>query len=461
MFESYEFYKTTRSACPVCRTIIPAKIVFVGENVHMIKVCAEHGEYRSLIARDRRRYLASLSISKPALVPLKHTHESFEGCNLSCGLCPEHQQHTCLPIIEITDYCNLSCPLCLVQNTHGWHIGLDEFSTIVQTLVDAEGTLDLINISGGEPAMHPDLLGIVDRARRKEIRNISMSTNGLVFLKNRGLLDELVKRKVYISLQFDGFERESYQSMRGKDLLEDKLKLLALLEQAGAKASLVMTVVRGLNDHQVGAVTDLLLEKEFIKSLMIQPLAFTNPGYAYDAEKVFTISDAVRALGAAQRAEIRPEDVTSLPCSHPSCFSLVYLLKLQSGGFIPLTRLVDIETYLDVIKNKTVPGLDEESFDAVKENVYELWSATGSQPDSEKILQTLRNLICEMGKCGNSPSPQAAFSVAENNIKSIFVHSFMDPYNFDLARAMKCCNQYPEHGELVPCCVRNTRRRSL
>lgn len=459
MFESYEYYKTTRSVCPECRALIPAKIVFVGENVQMIKECARHGRYRSLLERDRQRYRASLSISKPALVPLKYAHRSFEGCNASCGLCPEHQQHTCLPIIEITDYCNLSCPICLVRNKQNRHMELDEFSEIIQTLIDAEGKLDLINISGGEPTMHPDLLAIVDRARRNEIRNISISTNGLVFLKNRALLDELVKRNIYISLQLDGFEGRIYQDLRGRDLLGEKLQLLTLLEQAGAKTSLVMTVVRGLNDDQVGPVVDLLLDKSFIKSLMIQPIAFTNPEYPYDIQKVFTVSDAVRAVGSAHRVEIRPEDITSLPCSHPSCFSLVYLLKLKNGGFIPLTRLVDIEAYLDVIKNRTVPGLDEESFDAVKENIYELWSASGSQPDSEKILQTLRDLICELGKCGNNPSPEAAFAVAENNIKSVFIHSFMDPYNFDLARAMKCCNQYPVNGELVPCCVRNTRRR--
>jgi hypothetical protein len=106
-----------------------------------------------------------------------------------------------------------------------------------------------------------------------------------------------------------------------------------------------------------------------------------------------------------------------------------------------------------------MPGLEVESFDAIRERIYELWSASGTQPESEIILDAVRNLICELGKCGRNPSPKAVFSIAENSIKSIFIHSFMDPHNFDLARAMKCCNQYPVGLNLFPCCIRNNMKR--
>jgi len=459
MFESYQYYKSTRSVCPTCRTLVPAKIVFVDRNVYMLKVCSQHGEFRSLIERDSERYLESLSISKPALIPLEFTHTSFDGCGYSCGICPEHQQHTCLPIIEITDYCNFSCPICLVENSKKTHMGTEEFASIIDSLIRVEGTLDLINISGGEPTMHPELISLIDRARRKEITNISISTNGRAFLENRFLLEGLVKRGVYISLQFDGFDSEIYRAIRGEDLLEEKLHILELLEQACAKTSLVMTVIRGINDHQIGQVVDFVLEKNFIKSLMIQPIAFTNSEYKYDEAKVETTSDIANELTKAKKVSISKDDVTPLPCSHPSCFSLMYLLKLEGGGYVPLTHLVDVNSYLNVIQNRTTPGLDGESFEKIRDNIYELWSASGSQPESEKILATVRNLICELGKCGRNPSPQSVFTIAENNIKSIFIHSFMDPYNFDLARAMKCCNQYPVHRDFLPCCFRNVIKR--
>jgi uncharacterized radical SAM superfamily Fe-S cluster-containing enzyme len=450
---------TTRSVCPVCRALIPAKIVFAGESVYLLKRCTAHCHFRSLVERDKRRYLASFEVSKPAVYPLEVSHTSFEGCGRSCGLCPEHQQHTCLPIIEITDYCNMSCPVCLVKNTHRRHMSVADFSATIGALIRAEGTLDLINISGGEPTLHPELLTLIDCARRDEIVNISLSTNGRIFLKNQALLDGLIERGVYLSLQFDGFDDAIYREIRGEALLEEKLRLLELLEQAGAKASLVMTVVRGINEHHIGAMTDLLLEKAFLKSLMIQPIIFSNPGYAYDEEKAMTMSDVVSALGTTQGVDLHPDDITCLPCSHPACFSLAYLLKLQDGSFIPLTRLIDAREYLDVIKNRTTPGLDAASFDTVKEKIYELWSASGTVPDSEKILATVRSLLCELGRCGSDPDPRAVFSVAENNIKSIFIHSFMDHHTFDLSRAMKCCTQYAQLNDQQPCCIRNAAIR--
>lgn len=458
VFDAYEYHKTTRSVCPVCRAVVPAKIVFVGDSVYMMKQCPGHGEFRSLIERDRRRYLASFAVSKPAVYPLEYSHPTFEGCPSGCGICPEHQQHTCLPIIEITDYCNMACPVCLVENRQRSHMDAGTFAATIDGLVRAEGLLDLINISGGEPTLHPELLGLIDYARRDEIVNISLSTNGRRFLRDRTLLDGLIERGVYISLQFDGFDRDSYREIRGEDLLAEKLEILGLLESAGAKTSLVMTVMRGFNDRQIGPVADLLFSKDFIKSLMIQPVVFTNPGYPYDEDRVMTTSDVIRELENVEAVRILPTDITNLPCSHPVCFSLSYFLKIQSGGFVPLTRLVDAGAYLDIIKNRSTPGLDVGSYGAIKDAVYQLWSTSGALPESEKVLATVRNLLCELGKCGNDPAARAVFGVAENNIKSIFVHSFMDQHNFDLSRAMKCCTTYPVVNQHTPCCIRNAMK---
>ncbi|HLP16586.1 MAG TPA: radical SAM protein [Bacteroidota bacterium] len=456
MSESYEYHKTTRSVCPVCHEIIPAKVIFKGAGVYLMKHCRVHGDFRSVIERDRARYLESFSTGKPAVYPLAHTKSGFEGCGRSCGLCAEHQQHTCLPIIEITDYCNMTCPVCLVDNAHQTHMSVSDFSAIIESLIRCEGTLDLINLSGGEPTMHPDLLRLIDLARRPEIVNCSISTNGRIFLKNRGLLDGLIERGVFISLQFDGFDDRAYREIRGEPLLEEKHAILELLERAGAKTSLVMTVVRGVNDREIARTADFLMEHDFIKSLMIQPIVFTNPRYPYTEDKAMTTSDVVRELCDAKRVEILPSDITNLPCSHPTCFSLAYFLKLKDrSGFVPLTRLVDSQAYLDVIKNRTTPGLDEESFGAIREKIYQLWSSSGSIPESEKILATIRDLLCELGKCGNHPTPQSVFSIAENAVKSIYIHSFMDAHTMDLARVMKCCTQYPTLNELTPCCMRN------
>lgn len=457
----YEYYKTTRSVCPACKKILPAKLVFRNDSVYMLKNCKEHGEFFSLIYRGRQKYIDMLKISKPALYPLEFFSEKFDGCGASCGLCPEHQQHTCLPIIEITDYCNMSCPVCLAANSDSRHMPVEKFKKIIDNLLKAEGSFDLINLSGGEPTLHPELLEIVETASRPEILNVSISTNGRAFLRDKDLLAKLVDRNVFISLQFDGFHDDAYLELRGEKLLEEKLEILELLERASARVSLVMTVMNGVNHKEIGKVLPYFLEKDFIKSLMFQPIVFANPGLEYDIEKVITIPDIAAEIAAGSGGIIREEDIINLPCSHPACFALTYLLKLgndanREGEYIPIPRLVEVDQYLDTIKNRTMPGLESESYGKIKDNIYSLWSSSGIQPQSGKILNSLKNIMCEIGQCGQGQREQVLFDIMEKNVKSIFIHHFMDAYNFDLARAMKCCNQYPiSEKSLIPCCVYN------
>ncbi|MGE5679396.1 MAG: radical SAM protein [Bacillota bacterium] len=461
MNNKFTYYKTTRSLCPVCSRVIPAKIGFVDNSVYMFKYCSSHGEYNVLLNRDRNNYIESLKINKPAVYPLKAFQDKFSGCTVNCGLCPEHQQHTCLPIIEITDYCNMSCPVCLASNHSSFNMKPEEFRCIIESLIAAEGALDLINISGGEPTLNPHLIEIIDIAHRPEIVTTSISTNGRIFLKNKDLLLKLIDKNVFISLQFDGFNEAPYNTLRGEEILNEKLEILNLLEKYSARTSLVMTVVNGVNTGEIAGVVKFFLEKDFIKSLMFQPVIFVNEKFPYEESKAVTIPDVINLISSGSEGVIDKKDIVNLPCSHPSCFALTYLLKLQGGGYIPLPKMVDVETYLDLIKNKTIPGLEADSYNTIKDNIYRLWSSSGIYPEAEKITKTIKGLICEMGRLGRDPASEDVFKVVEGNLKSIFIHHFMDAYNFDISRAMKCCNQYALPGSrLIPCCVYNNTLRA-
>jgi uncharacterized radical SAM superfamily Fe-S cluster-containing enzyme len=198
---------------------------------------------------------------------------------------------------------------------------------------------------------------------------------------------------------------------------------------------------------------------------MFQPIAFANPGLKYDATKAITIPDIVTEIANGSGGIIRESDIVNLPCSHPMCFALTYLLKLDSGSsgeeeYIPIPRFVQVEQYLDTIKNRTMPGLETESYEKIKENIYSLWSSSGIQPQSRKILDALKDIIGEIGCCGQDLKSHQLFEIAEKNIKSVFIHHFMDPYNLDFSRIMKCCNQYPlDENHLIPCCVYNNMER--
>jgi uncharacterized radical SAM superfamily Fe-S cluster-containing enzyme len=456
----YEYFKTTRSVCPECKITIPAKLVFYNDAVYMLKTCRTHGEFFTLIYSDRQKYIDSLRINKPALYPVKVFNNDFRGCPSSCGLCPEHQQHTCLPIIEITDHCNMACPICLVDTSNSWHMPVKKFEKIIKNMIKAEGSLDFVNIGGGEPTLHPELIDIVDTARRREIINITISTNGRAFLKNTDLLSKLIDRNVFFALQFDGFDHQAYIKLRGQDIVDEKLRILELLEKFSARTSLVMTVMNGVNRKEIGNVIKYFFQKEFIKYLMFQPIVFTNPSFKYDASKVITIPDIASEIAAGSGGTILESDIISMPCAHPVCVSITHLLKLDNGKYIPISRFVEVDNYLDTIKNRVTPGMEIESYEKIKESIYDLWSLTTIQPQSREVLDTIKDIISEIGCCGPGTKPRQLFEIAEKNIKSIFIHHFMDAYNLDFSRIMKCCHHYPlDENRLIPCCVYNNMER--
>ena len=135
-------------------------------------------------------------------------------------------------------------------------------------------------------------------------------------------------------------------------------------------------------------------------------------------------------------------------------------MKSQEHAFIPIKRLVAIDRYLDAIENRALFGTDAEGFDAVKAAVYDLWSGPAAMaPDSQRALGAIKRLLARVGS-GAEYEPRRAVRLAERSVKSIFVHAFMDPYTFDLARARKCCNVYPRaDGRLLPACIYNCLRR--
>ena len=451
----------THSTCETCRAIVPAKVIGQGGDVFFEKYCPEHGSSRSRVRADVDDYLRTLRYVKPAWVPREFAGTASASCPSGCGFCSRHEQHLCMPIVEITSRCDLACPVCLVDAGRPWDMTRDELSGMLDRLIAAERQIDVLNLSGGEPLVHPGLLGLVDEAlRRPEIVRVSISTNGLALLAQPGLIDELRQRNVVVSLQFDGFRDEIYETLRGRPLLAEKLRVLDLLRQSGISISLTMTVAGGLNEDQFPAVLDYLFSQPHVVSLMIQPLAFTGRGASLHGKvNRLTIPEIIQRLAAAGRAEMRAEDFQPLPCSHPLCFSLAYYLMLDGGGMVSLSRLVEASRWLDTLANRTIFGLDEEEHERMKDMIYDLWSGpAGAAPDSEAVMKTLRRLLDEI--TAERFDRRRVFLSTERRVKSIFLHAFQDAETFDLARVRRCCNGYPQaDGTVMPACVNNVRGR--
>ena len=457
-----EYLTTTMSTCRTCGQVLPARVHLRDGGVWFDKQCPDHGPQSALIWSDAEQYLALDGFHRAGSIPLEFETAMEKGCPGSCGLCPQHEQHVCMPIIEITDHCDLACPVCLVKNRASFHLGRKQVAAILDRLIASEGRLDVVNLSGGEPTVNPEFREIVEEClSREEVLYVSVSTNGLQLLADPGLLEFLAARGVIISLQFDGFRDEAYERLRGRPLLDEKLRLIEAAGRLEARMSLTMTVARGINEGEVGQVVGLLFDREHICSAMFQPVAYTGTGTAMKRpDDRVTIPDVVRFLDGACRGGVSAEDFSPLPCSHPACFSLAFYLRVEDDRFVSIKQMVEAGRYLDMIQNRALFGTDPESLEHVRQAVYDLWSGPSAlAPDGEKALSAVRRLLDSIS-CGSGFRASNVASAVDRSVKSIFIHHFMDRDTFDLSRARKCCNVYPlADGRLMPACVYNCLRR--
>jgi 7,8-dihydro-6-hydroxymethylpterin dimethyltransferase len=457
-----EYLAATVSTCSICGKLLPARVHLRDGRVWFDKICPRHGDQSACIYGDADEYLGLSRYHRAGSIPLSFSARMDGPCPEACGLCPEHEQHVCMPILEITDACDLACPVCLVKNRASYNMDRSQVARILDGLIASEGQIDLLNLSGGEPTLSPHFREIVEEClSREQILRVSVSTNGLRLLRDPDLLAYLARRNVVISLQFDGFDEQACVQLRGRPLLQDKLRLIDRAGQLGAPMSLTATVVSGINDRDIARILDMLFERDNLLSVMFQPAAYTGKAAELSRPaQAVTIPDVIRRLDGARGGAIRAADFSPLPCSHPACFSLAFYLRLDDGSFMPAKRLVEIDRYLDIIQNRTFFGTDEQSFEAIRQATYELWSGpAGMTPDSEKALAAIRRMLREIS-CGGGFQPARALAAAERSIKSVFIHAFMDRHSFDLTRARKCCQVYPRlDGKLIPACVYNCLRR--
>ncbi len=243
---------------------------------------------------------------------------------------------------------------------------------------------------------------------------VSISTNGLRLLYDRGLVDELRKRNVVVALQFDGFKEEAYEVLRGRKLLETKLQILDMLEREQFSTSLTMTAAGGVNDDQFAQMLDYLFSHDNVSSIMIQPAAFTGrASLLSDRIRPLGIPEITGALGSAGNPAVSSSDFVPLPCSHPLCFSLAFYLMLDNKRPVSINRLVGVDTVLDSIANQVFFGMKADENEKLRDLIYDLWSApAASVPDSEEVLNTLRGIMRELSRTSCGPRSNRSSSAA-------------------------------------------------
>jgi uncharacterized radical SAM superfamily Fe-S cluster-containing enzyme len=189
----HAFLGTTQSLCPECLTLVPAKIIVRANRVYFRKRCPTHGVREDFICSDASFY-DRMEYNVPGKMP-RFGVEPDRGCPYDCGLCTEHEQHTCLGLLEITANCNLTCPMCFAASGPGGaHLSVADCRRAIDRLVQAEGRPEVLQLSGGEPTIHPDFLEILDYGLSQPIDVVMINTNGVRLAHDIDLVRALAER---------------------------------------------------------------------------------------------------------------------------------------------------------------------------------------------------------------------------------------------------------------------------
>lgn len=442
----YIFYELTRSICPACRRVLDAQVVLRDGKVYLRKRCPEHGPFEALVYADADAYVRSARFNKPGTIPLQYSTDAALGCPHDCGLCPEHHQHACVGIIEVNSACNMSCPLCFANAGPGFSLTLGEVEGILDHLVETEGSPEIVQFSGGEPTIHPEILAMLRAAKVRPIRHVMINTNGKRIAHDDRFVAELAELRPSIYFQFDGFEPATYQALRAEpELLGEKLRALDRLAEAHCDVILAAVVERGVNEQEVGRIVEFALEHPAVRGISFQPAFHAGRFGAHDPMQRMTNPDVLRLIEAQTDEVFRVGDFVPVPCCFPTCNSVTYA-HVADGKVTPLPRLLPVEDYLDLLANRAYLGPD-----LVREALQGLWSTSalpGSPPAVEQFAAACA--ACDLA------SPASLRDLGDHMFM-IMLQDFMDPWTFNQKNVMKCCKEIllPD-GKQIPFCAYNS-----
>jgi uncharacterized radical SAM superfamily Fe-S cluster-containing enzyme len=413
----------------------------------MRKRCPQCGPFEALVYADAEAYTAFGKFNKPGTIPLAYGSEIHDGCPYDCGLCPDHQQHTCLGIIEVNSVCNMNCPLCFSEARPGFNLTMEEVEQMLDDFVRTEGTPEVVQFSGGEPTIHPQIIEFVRAAKVRGIRSVMINTNGKRIAKDNGFLEHLNEVRPSLYFQFDGFDRETYRILRGEpDILEEKLRALDRLAEIGLNVTLVPAIERGVNEHEVGKIIDFAIKHPAVCGINFQPAFHAGRYTKHDPMTRMTIPDVLRLIESQTSGKFQVSDFVPVPCCFPTCNSVTYAF-IDGEKITPLPRIVNVYDYLDYISNRVLPDFSLE----IKGALEGLWSSS-SVAGSPKSAGQLA-LSCQA--CG-LPENLTIGDISQH-MMMIMLQDFMDPWTFNQKNVMKCCKEFLlPGGKQVPFCAYNT-----
>ncbi len=438
--KAYSFYGQTMSLCETCLQLVHAKVTVEGDDVFYVKRCPEHGTQKTLVSTDAAYFKSCKDFIKPGDLPLQYQSRTHYGCPYDCGLCPDHEQHSCLALIEINDACNLTCPVCFADSSpqRTRHRTLQEVDAMLETLVASEGNPDLVQISGGEPTIHPQIVEILRLAKSKPIRHVMINTNGIRIATDKAFVAELATLKpgFEVYLQFDSLRREALENLRGADLRKVREQALANLEEAGISTTLVCVVKKGVNDGEIGDIVRHALSYKCVRGITFQPVQDAGRNLAFDKNRDRIVLSDIRRAIATQAGEVfAAEDIIPLPCN-PDSIAIAYGLR-DGSSVTPITQLLPKEELLAAPNT-----ISFERYPEIKARMFDLLSLASS---GERTRTVLGDLLCCL------PKIEVPSDLGYDKVFRIVIVQFLDKYNFCIATVKRSCIHFvTPQGKIIP-----------
>ncbi|MDB4986673.1 MAG: MoaA/NifB/PqqE family protein [Myxococcaceae bacterium] len=453
----------TTSLCSACKNALPAQVVATpNDEVWMRKRCPEHGAQQVRLSTSAAWYERTRGIEQRRVPPQEAKKRVDLGCPFDCGPCTEHTQKVRLPVVTITSACNLDCPICYVHNKNddAFHMGEAEFARVLAQLTAAHGELDILNMTGGEPTMHPRFLEFVEQARAAGVHRVTLCTNGIRLAKDERLVTRVAELGARVALSFDSFEEHADVMLQGLPLLETKMRCLEMLEKHDVDTTLIPVMTRGVNEQEIGRIIAFALEKPNVRHVEVHTMTYTGQsGASFPRSGRISMLEVLECIEQTTEGLLKVDDFISSPCAHPLCYQIAYLLIDPDGGApIPFTHFMSREQLYEALSDRLylepTPALER----AMSESINRLWVEGGDA--AERTLRLLKRLLRALFPSEGAPKAHDTLRAAERAVKAIYVHSHMDEETFDTERAAACCdsNCYAD-GSTIPVCNYNVLYR--
>ncbi|MHA1735022.1 MAG: radical SAM protein, partial [Candidatus Thorarchaeota archaeon] len=270
-YEPHELPYTTQSICPECLLtdgevhVIDALVYEEDGKVMYKKTCEKHGEFVDVYwgdvemwRRAQKYWYKSVGLDNPRT-------ETVNGCPNDCGQCPQHKSHTALALMDITNRCNLRCPICFAHAAESGTVYEPTPEEVVEMMKNLRSNLPVpapaLQFAGGEPTVSKYLPQYIRWAKEIGFRHVEIASNAIRIGKSEDYARELKEAGLStIYMQFDGVTPEPYMEARGTNLLPIKLQAIENCRKVGLDSIvLVPTVVRGVNDDQLGKIIEFAI----------------------------------------------------------------------------------------------------------------------------------------------------------------------------------------------------------